>query len=118
MAQETIGRGERRNENKPRWSLVDFKSIEPLVKVLEFGAVKYAPDNWKKGFDKQELTESLLRHAMELANGQENDSESGLPLVGHIMCNAMFYQYHSDHNSFKNKSNEEKFPKPLQHHSV
>ena len=113
-----IDRGDRKNTGKPRWSLVDFESIEPLVRVLEFGAIKYSPDNWKRGFDKQELSESLLRHAMELANGQENDKESGLPLVGHIMCNAMFYEYCAKHECFKNKPDEEKFPKPLQHHPV
>ena len=31
----------RYNEGKPQWSLVDFKSLEPLVEVLGFGAKKY-----------------------------------------------------------------------------
>lgn len=118
MDQETTDSAARYNKNKPRWSLVDFKSVEPIVRVLEFGAMKYAPENWKKGLDKAELAESLLRHSMSLANGEENDPESGLPHIGHIMCNCMFYQYHSTNNSFKNKSDSEKFPKPLQHHSV
>ena len=29
-------------------------------------------------------------------DGQENDPESGLPHIGHILCNAMFYQFHKD----------------------
>lgn len=31
----------RHNQGKPRWSLVDHQSLEPLVRVLEFGEQKY-----------------------------------------------------------------------------
>src|SRR4051812_1544114 len=34
--------GLRYNQGKPKWSLVDFKSILPLVSVLEYGAHKYS----------------------------------------------------------------------------
>jgi len=83
----------RYNKNKPQWSLVNFKSLEPMVQVLEFGAKKYSRDNWKKGLNKNEVLESLARHLFALIDGEEFDQESGLPHIGHIMCNAMFYQY-------------------------
>lgn len=92
----------RYNENKPHWALVDFKSIEPMVKVLEYGTLKYSRDNWKKGLDTTEILESLSRHLFALMSGEEVDSESQLPHIGHIMCNAMMYQYHLN----KNKENE------------
>ena len=38
----------RHNTGKLKWGLVDFKSLEPMVEVLEFGAKKYAPFNWQK----------------------------------------------------------------------
>ncbi len=31
----------RYNTGKPQWSLVDFKSLEPLVRVMEYGCIKY-----------------------------------------------------------------------------
>ena len=34
--------GLRYNTGKLKWSLVDYPSLEPLVKVLEFGAEKYS----------------------------------------------------------------------------
>lgn len=81
-----------------------------MVKVLEYGAKKYAPDNWKKGLDQKELVESMLRHAFELnaainekSTSKEFDWESSLHHMGHIMCNAMFYMYHFNNKSFKNK---------------
>lgn len=89
----------RYNEGKPKWSLVDFKSLEPMVRVLEYGCTKYEKDNWKKGLDNIEVLESLSRHLFALMSGEELDPESQLPHIGHIMCNAMFFQYH------KNKEN-------------
>lgn len=86
-------RGLRYNTNKLKWSLVDFKSLEPMVKVLEFGATKYAKDNWKKGMPVSEVMESLLRHCFAMLAGEEIDPESGEQHIGHIQCNAMFISY-------------------------
>lgn len=86
----------RHNEGKLKWSLVDFKSLEPMVRVLEFGAEKYEVDNWKKGLKVTEVCESLLRHVHALMRGDNEDNESGLPHVGHILVNAMFLSYMID----------------------
>lgn len=90
----------RYNEGKLKWSYVHFASLEPMVKVLEFGAEKYDPHNWKKGLDKTEILESSMRHLTALLDGEDIDPESGLGHMGHIMCNAMF------HNYFNKKSEE------------
>jgi len=86
-------KGLRFNQGKRKWSLVDYKSLEPMIEVLEFGAKKYSPDNWKKGLDKKEILESMMRHLAALMDGQSNDPETELSHMGHIMCNAMFYSY-------------------------
>lgn len=83
----------RYNQGKPKWSLVHYKSLEPMVRVLMYGADKYAVDNWKKGLDKKEILDSLQRHVAALIDGQEVDPESSLHHIGHIMCNCMFYSY-------------------------
>lgn len=89
----TQEKGLRFNSNKLRWSLVDFDALEPMVKVLEFGAQKYADHNWKKGLKTTEVCESLIRHLTAYLRGEDNDQESKLPHVGHILCNAMFLSY-------------------------
>ena len=89
-------KSDRFNEGKIKWSLVHFKSMEPMVRVLEHGAKKYSPENWKVGLDEKEILESLSRHLFALMDGEKLDKESGLSHIGHIMCNAMFYSYHNN----------------------
>jgi hypothetical protein len=84
---------DRFNTGKRKWSLVNYQSLEPMVEVLEFGAKKYSPDNWKRGLDKKEILESLQRHLAKLMDGETHDQESKLHHIGHILCNAMFYSY-------------------------
>lgn len=81
------------NNGKLKWSLVDYESMKPLVKVLEYGAVKYAPHNWRKGLPVTEICESLLRHTYSFMNGEDIDAESGCEHVGHMMANLMFLSY-------------------------
>ncbi len=83
------------NEGKPQWSLVHFDSLLPMVRTLEFGAKKYAPNNWMKPMDKKKILESMMRHLAAIMDGQEIDPETGISHMGNIQCNAMFYNYHN-----------------------
>ena len=89
----------RYNEGKPRWSLVDFKSLEGMVRVLEFGADKYDKDNWKKGEHTSKICESLLRHLFAHMSGKRIDEESGLSHIDHVACNVMFLSYMTNQKS-------------------
>jgi hypothetical protein len=97
----------RYNNGKVKWSLVHFKSLAPMIEVLEFGAKKYSADNWKKGLDKKEILESIQRHLAALMDGEDIDPESLISHMGHIQCNAMFFNYHyvinKPHESIKEK---------------
>ena len=84
----------RYNEGKPKWSYVHYASLEPMIRVMEFGAKKYAPKNWQNQMDTTEILESMQRHLAALMDGEEFDKESGLPHMGHIQANAMFYNFH------------------------
>lgn len=85
--------GLRFNTGKLRWSLMDYKAMEPMIRVLMFGAEKYDDHNWKKGLDKTEILDCAQRHLASLMDGELIDKESGLPHIGHLMCNGMFYSY-------------------------
>jgi hypothetical protein len=91
--------GLRYNSGKPKWSLVDFKSLEPMVSVLEYGANKYTTSecsgefNWQRGLKTTEICESLLRHTFAYLNGEDIDPESGISHIGHMQCNTLFLSY-------------------------
>jgi len=83
-------KAERFNQGKPQYSLIDLQSLEPMARTLEFGAKKYARDNWKKGMPISEILNSMMRHIAAIQSGEMIDPESGLPHIGHIQCNALF----------------------------
>lgn len=85
--------GERKNVGKLKWSLVSWTALAPMVEVLMFGATKYSSHNWKKGLKYTEISESLQRHLNAFMEGEDNDPESKLSHLGHILCNAMFLSY-------------------------
>lgn len=89
---ETDGepKGSRFNSNKPKYSILSLKELEQGVRVLEFGAEKYARDNWKKGLKFSEILDSMMRHISALQSGEYYDLESGLSHIGHIQANALF----------------------------
>ena len=100
-------------KNKLEWSLVDFKALESMVQVLEFGAKKYTPFNWKKGLPYTGTINSMLRHIYAFLHGEDIDPESGIAHTGHIMCNAMFLSHYFEQmknmdDRFINNNNEKK----------
>jgi hypothetical protein len=78
------------NSGKAQYSLIDLHALEQCARVLEFGAKKYARNNWKKGLPLTQILDSMLRHIAALSSGEFIDPESGLPHIGHIQCNALF----------------------------
>jgi len=100
-------KADRYNKGKTQWGLVDFQSLKPMVDVLEFGANKYSAHNWKKGLDTTEICESMMRHLTALMDGEDIDPESGLPHMGHIQCNTMFYNYMIRNNGKSNKNKDD-----------
>lgn len=81
---------ERKNTGKPQMSYVDMHCLVPAAQVLEFGANKYARNNWKKGMPVTKILDSLMRHIGDLQDGKVLDDDSKLAIIGHIQCNAMF----------------------------
>lgn len=72
--------------------------------MLTYGAEKYAPDNWRKGFDWRSIVGSLKRHLTDFEEGMDYDDQldpngnpgSGLPHLAHIACNVAFLIEHFD----------------------
>jgi hypothetical protein len=76
---------------KLMWNLLPWKATQGLIKVLTFGAKKYAPDGWRTVPNaKERYQAALLRHLCSINAGEKVDPESGLRHIDHIMCNAAF----------------------------
>ena len=94
------------DKNKVRLGLVEREYVEGIAKVLGFGAEKYGTNNWKLGTSEEDilrLKDSLLRHTLAYAHGEELDPETNLSHAYHISCNAMFLDYIYRTNKEKSK---------------
>lgn len=79
---------------KPDWTLMPFKTLEPVLRVLEFGAKKYSRGGWKTVPDaKQRYQAALMRHVAAYLDGEYLDPETHLPHLAHAGCNILFLLY-------------------------
>lgn len=81
--------GTKNDTGKLRWDLVP-PEFEEVVKILTFGANKYADRNWEKGISYGRLFAAAMRHLWAFARGEKLDDESGLPHLAHACCDIMF----------------------------
>jgi len=97
----------RNNEGKPKLSFVlDFPhSLGEVARVMEMGAEKYSAHNWKEGGPIRDSIDSLLRHLTAFNNCEDNDPESGLSHLAHVICNAAFIMenYHRYGGAFDDR---------------
>lgn len=83
------GSGARFNAGKPAMELIPLDGLESAARVFEYGTKKYAPWNWAKGMPWSVVVGCMMRHLAAMQRGEDVDPESGLPHVGHLMCNAL-----------------------------
>lgn len=90
--------GAKYDQGKLRYSLLDYKFLEGIVKVREYGVNKYKDENsWKAVPEaKKRYTDAMLRHLFAYLGGEEEDPESGLNHMDHVGCNLMFLNYFRD----------------------
>jgi len=76
--------------DKIRYDLIHPKAQEGFVKVLTFGARKYADRNWELGMPWTRIIASTERHLAAIKRGEDYDPETGLLHADHLQCNAHF----------------------------
>lgn len=93
----------RYNTGKPRLSLLPTSFVLLLkptrltalahdtARVMDYGATKYAMNNWRSAGPWLKVLDSGLRHLDKLMNTYELvDEESGIHHAGHLGCNLAF----------------------------
>ena len=59
------------------------------------------------------VLDSMQRHIEAFANGEDNDLESGISHMGHIMCNAVFIEHflvNSEHIPYSDAKLDDRDP--------
>ena len=84
------GKGVKYDNEKIQYELFPQEVLEGVVKILTFGAQKYAPYNWMKVRPIYRYYGALLRHLEAVRTGEWLDQESGFPHLDHVMCNVTF----------------------------
>ena len=83
--------GIKHDQHKPRFDLIPPLAERQVAEVLEYGARKYAPDNWRKVDDaKSRYLAAARRHINAWQTGETIDPESNLPHLAHAICSLMF----------------------------
>lgn len=67
-----------------------YRALIEVVRVLEFGAIKYAKGNWAKGMPWTVCFNSAMSHLTKILVGQTHDEESKLLHSAHLLCNLVF----------------------------
>lgn len=79
------------DQGKLDWTLIPWRGLKPVVRVLEFGAAKYSRGGWRlvEDADRRYLA-AAFRHLTAYADGERVDPESGLPHLAHAVCCLLF----------------------------
>lgn len=86
--------GIKHDQDKPDWSLLPLSLLAPVVRVLTFGAKKYARDNWKYVEDAENrYFAAAMRHLTAWQQGERLDAESGESHLAHALCCLIFLSW-------------------------
>ena len=88
---EPVEQGRKDDTTKPRYSLLPSGTVNQVIQVLEYGAVKYEIDNWQRvPSARTRYYDAAMRHIDDWWNGSEIDEESSLPHLAHAICCLLF----------------------------
>jgi hypothetical protein len=87
--------GRKFDDGKPRWDLLPFGPVEDVVRVLTFGAKKYADNNWQNVTPfRERYFSAAMRHIAAYKRGEWLDTDSNLPHLAHAICDLIFLMWH------------------------
>lgn len=86
--------GQKHDEGKPNWSLMPWRTLAEVQRVLDHGAKKYGEWNWQQ-VERPHVRylSAMFRHVIAYARGEECDPESGCHHLAHAVCCALFLMH-------------------------
>jgi len=89
--------GGQKGQKPAQLSYLPFDSLAEVSKVYQYGASKYARDNWKKGYKWSLNFDAMMRHMFAFWEGEDLDPESGCAHVGHAAWHALTLLWFMQH---------------------
>lgn len=84
--------GMKETHDKLDYTLLPWTVLDNVVKIMEYGAIKYGRFNWKK-VPRIEYVKAGLRHVTAYLKGETVDKESGFNHLDHACCNMLYASY-------------------------
>jgi hypothetical protein len=84
-------RGLKYDAAKPSTVLVSPYACFLEEQAMQYGAIKYAVHNYRKGLRANQLIEAARRHLTLFAAGEDLDRESQVHHLGHVRANTGMY---------------------------
>jgi hypothetical protein len=81
--------GGQKGKKPEEYALIPVEALAEVARVYGYGAGKYDPHNWRRGYDWSLSYSALQRHVNQFWAGQSLDSESGL----HHLAHAAFHLF-------------------------
>ena len=107
--------GGQKGQKPAQLSYIPFDSLVEISKVYQYGAKKYARDNWKKGYQWSLNFDAMMRHMFAFWEGEDLDPESGCSHVGHAAWHCLtllwFMQHYKDGDDRATSRNLQEVPK-------
>jgi hypothetical protein len=86
--------GVKHDAGKVQWQFLPFGEVEDVARVTDFGARKYAPDNWKHVPNaKERYFSAAMRHLVAWRTKEKNDPETGHSHLAHACCCLLFLMW-------------------------
>ncbi len=78
-------------EGKPRFDLIPTRPLKRVADLYARGAIKYSPNNWKKGQPFSRAYASLFRHLIAWREGEKTEDH-----LAAVIFNAMALMYYEE----------------------
>jgi hypothetical protein len=78
------------DDGKTDWSLAPWAAFDAIIRVMMFGAKKYARGNWKHVKPAHRYISAAYRHLNVWCDGDATDSETGFSHLWHAGCCLIF----------------------------
>lgn len=83
--------GRKDDAGKDDWTLMPWRALRPVVRVLMHGGQKYDRDNWQKVANgRHRYSAAAMRHMTAWLGGERTDAETGLSHLAHATCCLLF----------------------------